>query len=384
MVGNTHDSRFYPDFSGVAKSYNFYPLPPQRSTDGIVSAALGLGKWVVEGGNTVRFCPKYANDLIQFHSVQESLNSSQMEFFALQLNERTDFGNVTYDKLVKKFPLNIAEKDGPLRYVGSTYLPENDAIYDGLARQGTRLVTFGPVLRNKIFPLANVLELLLEMGTWGMGTPVELEFAVNISKPLGKKKEFGLLQMRPLVVSHEFEELRIENIPAEKLICQSNQVLGNGIIQDIYDAVVVDYHLFERAKSNEVVPEISAFNNKMISEGRPYLLVGVGRWGSLDPWLGIPVNWEQIAGARVIVEASFKDMAVEPSQGSHFFQNITSFMVGYFSVNSFQKNGFVDWEWLLSQDAVELKTYTRHIKFKKPLIVKMNGHENKGIIQKPE
>jgi hypothetical protein len=189
--------------------------------------------------------------------------------------------------------------------------------------------------------------------------------------------------MRPLVVSHEFEELNIEEHPAEKLICQSNQVLGNGIIQDVYDAIVVDYNLFDRAKSREVVPEISAFNNKLIAEGKPYLLVGVGRWGSLDPWLGIPVNWEQIAGARVIIEASFKDMAVEPSQGSHFFQNITSFMVGYFSVNSVQKNSFVDWDWLLSQEAIETKTYTKHIRFKKPLIVKMNGRENKGIILKP-
>jgi|WetSurSiteA1Bulk_404760.scaffolds.fasta_scaffold00803_5 CheY-like chemotaxis protein len=383
-VGTHHEERFYPDFSGVAKSYNFYPLPPQRSTDGIVSAALGLGKWVVEGGNTVRFCPRYANDLIQFHSVKESLNSSQMEFFALQLDEKTDFGNVTYDKLVKTFPLAVAEKDGPLRFVGSTYLPENDAIYDGLGRSGTRLVTFGPVLRNKIFPLANVLELLLEMGNWGMGTPVEIEFAVNISKPTGKKKEFGLLQMRPLVVSHEFEELRIDDVKKEKLICQSSQVLGNGIIQDVYDAVVVDYNLFDRSKSREVAAEISSLNNKLISEGKPYLLAGVGRWGSLDPWLGIPVTWEQIAGARAIIETSFKDMAVEPSQGSHFFQNITSFMIGYFTVSSIQKNGFVDWDWLLAQDAVESKTYTKHVRFKKPIVIKMNGHENKGIILKPE
>ncbi len=382
-VGNYHENRFYPDFSGVAKSYNFYPLPPQKSTDGIVSAALGLGKWVVEGGNTVRFCPKYSTDLIQFHSVKESLNSSQMEFFALQIDEKTDFGNVTYDKLVKTFPLSVAEKDGPLRFVGSTYLPENDAIYDGLGRNGVRLVTFGPILRNKIFPLANVLELLLEMGNWGMGTPVEIEFAVNISKPAGKKKEFGLLQMRPLVVSHEFEELRIDNIPQEKLICRSNQVLGNGIIQDVYDAVVVDYNLFDRAKSREVAAEISSMNNKLLSEGKPYLLVGVGRWGSLDPWLGIPVTWEQIAGARAIIETSFKDMAVEPSQGSHFFQNITSFMIGYFTINSSSSNGFIDWDWLLAQDAIESKTYTRHIRFKKPIVIKMNGHENKGIIIKP-
>jgi CheY-like chemotaxis protein len=384
MVGNNHENRFYPDFSGVAKSYNFYPLPPQKPTDGIVSSALGLGKWVVEGGNTVRFCPKYSTDLIQFHSVKESMNSSQSEFFALQLDEKTDFGNVTYDKLVKRFALDVAEKDGPLRFVGSTYLPENDAIYDGLGRKGTRLVTFGPVLRNKIFPLANVLELLLEMGNWGLGTPVEIEFAVNISNPSGKKKEFGLLQMRPLVVSHEFDELKIEEVNQEKLICQSNQVLGNGIIQDVHDIVVVDYHHFDRAKSREVASEISALNNKLINEGRPYLLVGVGRWGSLDPWLGIPVTWEQIAGARAIIETSFKDMAVEPSQGSHFFQNITSFMVGYFTINPFMENGFIDWDWLLAQKPVDSKVYTKHIRFEKPIVIKMNGHENKGIILKPD
>ena len=322
MVGNNHENRFYPDFSGVAKSYNFYPLPPQKSTDGIVSAALGLGKWVVEGGNTVRFCPKYPSDVIQFHSVKESLHSSQMEFFALQLDEKTDFGNVTYDKLVKRFSLSIAEKDGSLRFVGSTYLPENDAIYDGLGRSGTRLVTFGPVLRNKIFPLANVLELLLEMGNWGMGTPVEIEFAVKISKPSGKKKEFGLLQMRPLVVSHEFEELRIDDVQKEKLICQSNQVFGNGIIQDVYDAVVVDYNLFDRAKSREVASEISIFNNKLIAEGKPYLLVGVGRWGSLDPWLGIPVTGNRLLAQELLLKHLLKIWLLNLHKVHIFFRTL--------------------------------------------------------------
>jgi CheY-like chemotaxis protein len=383
MVGNRHGNRFYPDISGVAKSYNFYPLPPQKPTDGVVSVALGLGKWVVEGGNTVRFCPKYASDIIQFHSVKESLDSSQREFFALQLDEKTDFGNVTYDKLVKKFDLETAEKDGPLRFVGATYVPENDAIYDGLGRTGPRVITFGPVLKNKMFPLANVLELLLEMGTWGLGNPVEIEFAINISNPSNSKKEFGLLQMRPLVVSHEFEELQIEDVEKEKLICKSEKVLGNGIINDVYDVVVVDLNLFDRAKSRDVAAEVSALNNKLINEGKPYLLIGVGRWGSLDPWLGIPVNWEQIAGARAIIETNFKDMAVEPSQGSHFFQNITSFMVGYFTVNTIQHNGFVDWEWLLAQDTIESRTYTKHLRFDKPILIKMNGHSNKGIIFKP-
>jgi hypothetical protein len=384
MVGNIHENRFYPEFSGVAKSFNFYPLPPQKSTDGTVSVALGLGKMVVEGGNTVRFCPKYPDDLIQFYSVQESLNNSQRGFYALQLDEKTDFGIVTYDKLVKKFGLEIAEADRTLNFVGSTYVPDNDAIYDGLSREGIRIVTFGPVLRNKMFPLSNILELLLEMGNWGMGTAVEMEFAVKMPKVPGSKKEFGLLQIRPLVVSHDFEDLKIEQVKKEKLICQSSRVLGNGILNDIYDAIVVDYDLFERAKSNEVAIEVASFNTQLLKEKKPYLLVGVGRWGSLDPWLGIPVNWDQIAGAKAIVETSFKDLAVEPSQGSHFFQNITSFMIGYFTVSSLQTDDFVDWDWLLKQKPVECKTFTKHIRFKHPVIIKMNGHENKGIIIKPE
>ncbi|MEE9450184.1 MAG: PEP/pyruvate-binding domain-containing protein [Ignavibacteriaceae bacterium] len=384
MVGNIHENKFYPEFSGVAKSFNFYPLPPQKPTDGTVSVALGLGKMVVEGGNTVRFCPKYPDDLIQFYSVQESLNNSQREFYALQLDEKTDFGIVTYDKLVKNFGLEIAEADGTLNYVGSTYIPDNDAIYDGLSREGIRIVTFGPILRNKMFPLSNILELLLEMGNWGMGTAIEMEFAVKMSTVPGRKKEFGLLQIRPLVVSHDFEDLKIEQVKKEKLICQSSRVLGNGIINDVYDAIVVDYHLFERAKSREVAAEVASFNTQLIKEKKPYLLVGVGRWGSLDQWLGIPVNWAQIAGAKVIVETSFKDLAVEPSQGSHFFQNITSFMIGYFTVSSLKGDDFVDWDWLLKQETVESKTFTKHIRFKHPVIIKMNGHENKGIIIKPE
>jgi hypothetical protein len=222
------------------------------------------------------------------------------------------------------------------------------------------------------------------MGNWGMGTAIEMEFAVKMPTEPGKKKEFGLLQIRPLVVSHDFEDLKIEKVKKEKLICQSSRVLGNGIINNIHDAIVVDYHLFERAKSKEVAAEVASFNTQLIKGKKPYLLVGVGRWGSLDPWLGIPVNWDQIAGAKAIVETSFKDLAVEPSQGSHFFQNITSFMIGYFTVSSLQVEDFVDWDWLLKQETVESKTFTKHIRFKHPVIIKMNGHENEGIIIKPE
>jgi CheY-like chemotaxis protein len=384
MIGLNHTNRFYPDFSGVAKSYNFYPLPPQESSDGVVSVALGLGKTVVEGGNTVRFNPKHPNDNVQFYSVEESLNHSQRNFFALQLDEKTDFGNITHDVLVKSYGLDIAEEDGSLDYVGSTYLPDNDAIYDGLSRIGPRVVTFSPILRNKMFPLPNIIGMLLDMGTWGMGTPVEIEFAVNMNSKNGKKKEFGLLQLRPLVVSFEEEQLNIKDIEDDKLICRSSQVMGNGIINDIKDILVVDYTLFDRAKSREVAAEVALFNNELLKRNKPYLLIGMGRWGSLDPWLGIPVTWEQISGAKAIVETNFKDMVVEPSQGSHFFQNLTSFMVAYFTVNSLRKKGYINWDWLLSVAPYAQKTYTKHLQFNDPLLLKMNGHKNKGIIMKPD
>lgn len=383
MVGTSHDGKFYPDISGVARSYNFYPLPPQKPTDGIVSVALGLGKTVVDGGNTVRFCPKYPTDLIQFYSIKESAKSTQRDFYALDLTGSSDFGFVTHDLLQKQYTLDIAEKDGTLHFVGSVYSPDNDRITDGLSRQGTRIVTFGPILRSRLFPLPEIIDLLLDMGTWGMGTPIEIEFAATMSVKQDMPKDFGLLQMRPLVVSRETEQLNVDNIDPKKLICSSSQVLGNGVLTGIFDIVLVDYHLFDRARSREVAKEVSSFNILLVNEKRPYLLIGVGRWGSLDPWLGIPVNWEQIAGAKAIVETGFKEMSVEPSQGSHFFQNITSFMIGYFNVNEHKNQGFVDWDWLLQQKPLESKIFTKLIHFEKPIQIKMNGHQTKGVIFKP-
>lgn len=384
MVGAHHEGRFYPDFSGVGKSYNFYPIPPQKSHDGIVAVALGLGKMVVDGGVTVRFCPKYPQHLLQFFSPAEALRNNQNEFYALEMSGQPLQHTETHDALLKRYTLEVAERDGTLVAVGSTYSPENDSLSVGLSRHGIRVVTFAPILQSKLFPLHQILELLLDMGSWGMGTPVEIEFAVNMAGSPGKPKEFGLLQMRPLVLSREVEELNIEEFSPDQLICQSHQVLGNGALRDIYDIIVVDPNLFDRAKSREVGREVTEFNEKLIEQRRPYLLMGVGRWGSLDPWLGIPVKWDQISGARAIVEAGLKDMDVAPSQGSHFFQNITSFMVGYFTINSTVKQGFVDWQWLMEQAPLEQKQFVRHIQLEDPVIVKINGHQNKGIILKPE
>lgn len=290
----------------------------------------------------------------------------------------------THDALLKQYPIESAESDGTLGYVGSTYSPDNDTIADGISRPGMRVVTFAPLLKYKLFPLPEILELLLDMGTWGMGTPIEIEFAVNMSTSKNKPKEFGLLQMRPLVINWESDNFNIEDIEQEKLICSSMQVLGNGIIDNIYDIILVDPDTFERAKSREVAREVSLFNSTLMEQGKPYLLIGMGRWGTLDPWLGIPVKWEQIAGAKTIVESGFKEFSVTPSQGSHFFQNITSFMVGYFTVDSHKQEGFINWDWLLSIIPKEKKSFTKLLHFEKPILVKMNRHKNKGIILKPE
>jgi hypothetical protein len=281
-----------------------------------------------------------------------------------------------------EYGLEQAEEDGTLPVVGSTYSPENDVVYDGLSRPGIRLVSFAPVLKHGRFPLAPLLQTLLELGSWGVNAPVEIEFAVNLRVPPGEKREFGFLQMRPLALTRETEELEIGDVRHEELICGSDKVLGNGRIE-VRDLVVVDYHRFERAQSQDVALAVARFNAKLTAEGLPYVLIGVGRWGSKDPWLGIPVTWEQISGARVIVESGFRDFTVTPSQGTHFFQNLTSFMVGYFTVNSRFGEGFLDWDWLSKIPAEEESCSVRRVRFPEPVVVKMNGRSGEGVIFKP-
>jgi CheY-like chemotaxis protein len=384
MVGAQHEGRFYPEISGVGRSYNFYPVAPQKPREGIVSVALGLGRMIVDGGTTVLFCPRHPRHLVQFSSAEETIRNSQKEFYALDLHGGKLPLTATNDTLLKKHPLDIAEKDGTLRHVGSTYSRDNETVYPGISRSGVHLVTFAPILQNRDLPLPGILDLLLDLGSWGMGTPVEMEFAINLAGPAGKPCAFGLLQLRPLVLSLEPTELTAEDYDVERLVCRSGTVLGNGVIHDIQDIVVVDVRRFERSKSIDVAAEVSALNQKLVSQQHPYLLIGMGRWGSLDPWLGIPVTWDQIAGARAIVEAGFKDCDVAPSQGSHFFQNITSFRVGYFTIGREAGENFIDWEWLLQQPAVEVGRYVRHLKCAGPLTVKIDGQNGKGVIRKPD
>jgi CheY-like chemotaxis protein len=382
IVGAAHDRRFYPDFSGVARSHNFYPTAPLEAEDGIVAAALGFGRTVVEGGACLRFCPRYPKHLVSFSSVDDVLGNSQREFYGLDLDMEPRQSIEEGDEL-QRYGLSIAEQDGTLNYLGSTYSPENQAVYDGLARAGVRLISFAPILKHGLFPMAELLDELLKIGVQGTSAPVEIEFAVNLSVPKGEPMEFGYLQMRPLALSRELEELTIGDVPDSSLVCRSESVLGNGKVEGLRDIVVVDYHRFERSKSLEVAEQVARFNGALQSEGIPYVLMGVGRWGSTDPFLGIPVAWGQIAGARVIVEAGFKDFKVSPSQGTHFFQNLTSCNVGYFTVNPEAGEGSIDWEWLGAQPAVAEDGCVRHIRLDEPLLVKMSGRKGEGIILKP-
>jgi len=386
IVGSAHEERFYPNFAGVARSYNFYPSPPLASEDGIVAVALGLGRTVVDGERAQTFCPRFPQHLIHYSAVKDMLANSQREFVALELPSPVASAGPAEEPsgpAEKHYPLSVAERDGTLSAVASTYSPENDAVYDGTSRPGVRLVSFAPVLKQRIFPLPEILSRLLDLGVWGMNTQVEIEFAVDLSTKRGVAKEFGFLQMRPLAMSREPQELEVDDEEAQRVLCRSSSVLGNGKLANLRDLVVVDYQRFDRAKSREVAVDVAKLNAELVSEGIPYILIGLGRWGSADPWLGIPVTWEQISGARVIVESGLKDIKVTPSQGSHFFQNLTSFRVGYFTVNPGSGDGLIDWEWLSAQPAVKETQYVRHLHFDEPLVVKINGKKQRGVILKP-
>lgn len=381
VVGAPHGDRYYPDFSGVARSHNFYPVPPLRPEDGVASVALGMGREVVEGDQFLSFCPRAPQHIVQFSTVDDILENSQRSFWALELKRRTD---ETGEQAMResRFGLEVAEKDGTLYAVGSTYSPENQAVYDGISRPGVRLVTFAPILKHEVFPLADLLSDLLDIGASGMNRAAEIEFAVRLSGDPAKRHELGFLQMRPLVLSQEFEEIEVEDADPADLVCGSARVMGNGRIEGIADLIVVDIARFDRAQSREAAEQVARFNAQLVAEDRPYLLIGVGRWGSADPWLGIPVTWEQIAGARVIVETGFRDLRVTPSQGSHFFQNLTSFQVGYFTIDP-ESGGFIDWDWIAAQPAESEVDPVRHLRIDPPLTIKMDGRSGRGIVYKP-
>jgi len=382
VVGTPHGERFYPDFSGVVRSINSYPVPPMTFEDGIAAVALGLGRAVVDGGKCLSFCPRYPQNLVQFSSVEDILANSQSEFWALELHGAEEGRPGHWQE--RRLSLDAAESDGTLQALASTYSRDNHAVYDGVSRPGARIVTFAPMLKHGTFPLAEILDVLARAGKDALGNPVEIEFAVRLPQQAGQAAEFGFLQIRPLTLARDGEDLALDNVRPERLICRSSKVLGNGRIENLHDAVVVDSQRFERSRSQEVARAVAQFNHRLSEENRPYLLIGVGRWGSNEPWLGIPVEWDEISGARAIVEAGFHDFRVTPSQGSHFFQNLTAFQVGYFTVNPDAGEGSVDWQWLAEQPAVEEQGCVRRLQFAEPIRVVMNSRTSQGVIFKPE
>jgi CheY-like chemotaxis protein len=382
LVGSRHGRMFYPDFAGVARSHNFYPTSPLATEDGIVAVALGFGRTVMEGEPCVRFSPAYPHHIVEFSSATDMLRNAQRHFWALVMGDEAA-GDWEEPKDLVRCALGVAESNGVLAALASTFSPENDAVYDGVGRAGIRLVSFAPILKHGVFPLADLLRELLALGVRGTGTPVEIEFAVNLGDHDIGPAHLGFLQLRPLTGASEVDDLEIDAIPDGELICRSPAVLGNGTVDGVRDLIVLDPRAFDRGHTGAAARAVARFNAELTASGEPYLLLGVGRWGSRDPWLGIPVDWPEIAGARAIVEVGFHDFKVVPSQGTHFFQNLVSATVGYFTVNAEAGQGFVDWDWLAAQPAAAERDHVRHLRLQEPVTVIMNGRTRQGVIRKP-
>ncbi len=384
IVGRRHGDHVYPDFAGVAHSTNFYPTAGARAEDGVAFVALGMGRTVVDGGKCLRFSPRHPQALPQFGTVRDLLHNSQREFMALDVSRPGAGPDRDGDANLAKLPLAAAEEHGTLDAVGSVYCPENEAVYDGIHRPGARLVTFAHVLKSDLFPLAGVLGFLLDLGQRAMSCPVEIEFAVSRGAgPPDRPDEFGFLQIRPLAAGYETPELAPDLLAAPDALCATSVALGNGRIEALRDVVYVPPANFDRGATVAIAEEVAQFNRALQREGRPYLLIGPGRWGSADRWLGIPVKWAQIAGARVIVETDLEDFKVTPSQGSHFFQNLTSFRVGYLTVNAAEGGGRLDWTWLDAQPAHAQTAHLRHLRLAGSLTVLIDGRTGRGVVLKP-
>ncbi|OJX90594.1 MAG: phosphoenolpyruvate synthase [Paludibacter sp. 47-17] len=382
-VGNAHDNRFYPSFSGVARSLNYYPIGSEKPEDGIANIAMGLGKYIVDGGVTLRFSPAYPHNILQTSSLEYALRETQTHFNALDLNNIHFVPQVDDGFNLLKINVQDALKDGTLKYLASTFDPREQMIYDSLYEGGRKLITFANILQHNVFPLAETLKEILKISSQEMGRPIEIEFAVNLDYSENKQHSFYLLQIRPIVDSKETINEDIGKIPGENTIISSNSVLGHGITKDLFDIIYIKPEAFNPSKNQLIMYDIEKLNKQMADADRHYILVGPGRWGSSDPWLGIPVKWPHISNAMVIVESGLSSYRIEPSQGTHFFQNLTSFGVSYFTINPFQNDGSYDLEFLNSQPAVFENQYLRHIRFNSPMIVKADGRKNIGVIMKP-
>jgi len=382
VVGSEYDNYFYPTMSGVALSLNYYPIGNEKAEDGIANVALGLGKYIVDGGMTLRFSPKHPHSLLQMSSMDFALRETQTQFYSLDLKNLAENFSDDDSFNLKKIRIKDADKHGSLKYIVSTYDPYDQIIRDGYYPGGRKIISFVNILQHDVYPLSEVLNRLLKTGQKEMGRPVEIEFALNIDANDSHKATFYILQIRPIVDSKEIMDEDLTQIKPEDTIITSNNILGNGIANDIYDLVYVKTADFNANNNQQIAEEIEKINRGFNESDQGYILVGPGRWGSSDPWLGIPVKWPHISRSRVIVECGLEQYRIDPSQGTHFFQNLTAFGVGYFTINPFKKEGWFDQTYVDQLPAVTETKYVRHIHFDHPIIVKMNGKKSQGVVMK--
>ena len=383
VVGAEHGDRYYPNISGVLRSINYYPIGDETSEEGIASLALGLGKYIVDGGQTLRVSPYHPTQVLQTSEMETALRQTQTQFYALDMKDvGTDF-RVDDGFNILKLKVKDAEADGTLNYISSTYDPYDQVIRDGYYEGGRKVISFCGVLQQNVFPLPELMQMAMKYGAEGMKRPVEIEFACNLNAD--RTGEFYLLQMRPIVDSKQVLDEDLASIDDSKCLLRSHNSLGHGISEDVVDVVYIKTDdNFTASNNPRIADEVERMNRKFVAEGKNYVLVGPGRWGSSDYWLGIPVKWSHISAARVIVEAGLKNYRVDPSQGTHFFQNLTSFGVGYFTINTYKGDGIYQKELLDAMPAVDETKYVRHVRFSRPLKIMMDGMKQEGVVLLPE
>ena len=382
VVGKRYGDLYYPNFSGVLRSLNYYPIGEETAEEGIASLALGLGKYIVDGGQTLRVSPYHPTQVLQTSEMETALTETQTRFYALDMAHVGDDFKVDDGFNIKKVRVKQAAEDGSLTYIASTYDPVDQIIRDGIYEGGRKVISFCGVLQHGVFPLPELLQMSQKLGAEEMRRPVEIEFACNLNDD--RTGEFYLLQIRPIVDSKQVLDEDLNAIPDENCLLRSHNSLGHGISEDVVDVVYVKTDDDFTAVNNPMIAdEIEQINRKFLSEDKNYVLIGPGRWGSSDYWLGIPVKWPHISAARVIVEVGLKNYHVDPSQGTHFFQNLTSFGVGYFTINTYTGDGIFQKEVLDKMPAVEETQYVRHVRFEHPIKIMMDGKKQQGVALLP-
>lgn len=379
VVGRQYGDRYYPSMSGVGRSLNYYPIGDERAEEGIVNLALGLGKYIVDGGQTLRICPHHPGKVLQMSDTEMALRETQTRFYALDLKNMGENFSVDDAFNLLKLSVREADKDGALQYLASTYNPTDQVIYPGVYPDGRKIISFVGVLEHDVVPLPHLLREVLRLGQEAMRRPVEIEFAVEIDATT-RSCVFYLLQIRPMVDVKSDVHINLSEIRPETILLQSNNALGHGQMDDITDVVYVKTDGYNAGNNPLIAEEISRINAKFLDRGEHYVLVGPGRWGSSDSWLGIPVKWPNISAARIIVEAGLTNYRVDPSQGTHFFQNLTSFGVGYFTINDFNGDGVYNRAVLDALPAVEETAHVRHVRFPHALSIKVDGKKKLGYV----